>query len=404
MKRTFAFILGLSLLFASCGDGEATTKVPVKMPEQEAPPAEPFTYPFGFELSDFAWTGHREGCGGDCCHSSDAYENASYTIISDTLDCWEYNQYYVHYLFENDRLIAVHEFRKDMEDLADGSYTHSLQERTIDFKEERAFVRRDTVASNFKGWISTEFAPEEFDQKWFKAYSENVIDPREEWSFKSAKDFTISGDYMEAGRERNIHLWWASGSDEGVLITQANNYMKLTDYASRDIPKNAVFAFSTWWAGGGDIFYGVLNKGVLQIFQRWEEEMAETDDEYKLYLEIDPNIIIEKPDHYIVFKENSGERLMQVAFNDKDEALYMKYKGDIRQKALQKKADKSEGSSLKIYYNVLVMGVPKESCSIAHDGNWDYLSYQTAAGKMLNFTIDHEKSVVNDAYRKLPLF
>ena len=73
-----------------------------------------------------------------------------------------------------------------------------------------------------------------------------------------------------------------------IKITNELNYSEV-DLGTKGVPENAVFAFSTWYAGGGAVYYGIVKDGILQINQKFEDEQMEKEEQFTLFLEIDPN-------------------------------------------------------------------------------------------------------------------
>jgi len=59
-----------------------------------------------------------------------------------------------------------------------------------------------------------------------------------------------------------------------MLITSERAYSEIPKdyYNSYQIPDTAMFAFSTWYAGGGHYYFGVVDQNKLVVKRKWEEE------------------------------------------------------------------------------------------------------------------------------------
>lgn len=404
--------MSFALLLTACGDDTKTEKDNAKnISAQEGGGVEieheidkPFLYPFGLELDKFEAEGYRMQCGGDCCVAIEALGLGEYTLYRDTLDCSDYGHSIKFFLFKGKDLIAVHERGTLMEDMPNGDFKTVRIERTVDFENEKTFARRDTIDKAREFDLSGDFKEEIFDRSEKSEYIKGTEDPRERYNFMSNDDYTLYHDGRN-GELGTVGLI-AHKSDVDIEILEAYSLMDIQNFDSRNIPKQALFAYSTWWAGGGDIIYGKLNDGVLQIYYSYEDEMLAEVPEYELFLEIDPDVTKKKPDHYIVFDPEKGKNKLIFGFDNKGKALYAKYQGQARHIELRKKADKSKGKNIVTVYEELIHGVPNGTYTHTHNGNWDYVTYKGKNGKVSEFTINHSLTVPEntDTYRDRPLF
>lgn len=189
-----------------------------------------------------------------------------------------------------------------------------------------------------------------------------------------------------------------------LLITTDNSYIKITDPDSYGMPKDIVFAFNTWYAGGGYTYYGIVRNGVLQIFRNYEDEGAPVSNSYELYREIDPEVVTPLPAYYISYRDDAKKaRDLMIAFDQNGKALYAKYFGQGRHIALKFEKDASSGRNLVLNYSETVNGKVHGTYVLTHSGNWDYAEYTHAqSGKKTRFTIDHDVTIMGGTYRTVP--
>ena len=410
-------ILSSLLFFVSCSNNSKKGKQekeeknsPVltqEVDELEHEINEPFLYPFGLELSEMEATGYRESCGGDCCSGVKALEKGEYAIIMDTSDCWEYGYNEEYLLFRGDELIAYHEKSFSMGKIHDMVNIRNRVERTIDFENEKVFVRRDTVRNDHKKWINKEFIEENFSSASYDEVQRYVFDPRESISFTKDNTFLLNRSASEGVSSPVILFHSLSSNEYDIELIDAYNLQDIGDRESKGVPKDAVFAYSTWYAGGGDLLYGKLNDGILQVYLASEEGITKDISPYELILEVDPDLEIPSPNHYIVFNsEKKGNNKLMLGMDEKEQVLYAKYEGQSRQIQLKKVSDSMDGKKIIMVYQELIHGIPNGTYTHTHDGNWDYVTYKGKNGKEVKFTINHALTLLNsgDGYRDTPLF
>ena len=190
--------------------------------------------------------------------------------------------------------------------------------------------------------------------------------------------------------------------DLPIKLTRDLGYSEVS-LGINGVPTNAVFAFSTWFAGGGELIYGQVKDGVLQIHRKFEDEGGEEQD-FELIREIDPNVPTDKPAYYIHYSsdENNSKELM-IACSDDGKGMYAKYADQSRHVALEFLKDESEGSNTIEYFNEVVNDEIIGTYKMTHSGNWDYVEYTNQkSGKKYSFTINHDTSIVGDTYRRTP--
>lgn len=193
--------------------------------------------------------------------------------------------------------------------------------------------------------------------------------------------------------------------EKPILLTQDVNYSEVDTKNYSDIPKNSVFAFSTWYAGGGALYYGVVKNGVLQVYRKFEEADAQHQ-EFTLFREFDPNVQTDLPAYFIhYFPDNKKGSDIMIACTSNGKGLYAKYKGQTRHLAMQFLKDESEGKNIIESYDEVVKGKVNGTYKMTHSGNWDYLQYiYKESGKNYDFTINHDATIVGDTYRTTPSF
>lgn len=188
-----------------------------------------------------------------------------------------------------------------------------------------------------------------------------------------------------------------------IKLSQDLSMNKL-EAGKNGIPKNAVFAYSTWFAGGGEVYYGVVKNGVLQINRKFEDEGMTEEGKFTLYREIDPNVPTKNPDAYITYdSDNKSSKQLMIAFSEDGKALYAKYYGQARHLQLKFVKDASEGRNIIDYYDEIVGDEVVGTYKLTHSGNWDYVEYSPKNNdKKFKFTINHDVTIDGDTYRTTP--
>ncbi|MDB4516439.1 hypothetical protein N9089_02430 [Crocinitomicaceae bacterium] len=397
--------LALGFLLASCSnENKQDSKNELNSKnEEEAQPHKPLLFPFNFEERELKLMAKRKRVLGDCETESELYQKAENRVFKSETRCSEYTIVTRFYYFEEKDLIAVH--TKEIDNTVhakNGKMLTIRSEKTVNFREKSAFLRSDTVAKNVKNWIEKEFTEIEFESNQ-AFYLESYEDLSQPLSYSKNATFKVRSNQEQDGNIRSVFLEDAEFMGAYTLL-KANNFMEIKDFKSNGIPADAKFAFSTWWAGGGQMVYGKLDSGVLKIYERFDEETLPMQP-FHLLRVIDPNVNASMPSYYIQFKEDKGKaKNIQVAFNEKGDALYAKYAGKERQIELELNKDLSQGSTIKKRYDEILLGIKSGSYTITHQGNYDYLTYTTRDGKVFNYTIDFKKSEENGEYKKTPHF
>lgn len=55
-------------------------------------------------------------------------------------------------------------------------------------------------------------------------------------------------------------------------VNGTGSIMDSTAYATKEIPKKAVSAFESWWAGSGDYYYIAKENDKFVLYQGWQDE------------------------------------------------------------------------------------------------------------------------------------
>lgn len=416
MKRSLLFTIlsAVLILLSACRDDPKSNSA--KYPEQqhvdisempegvEREANRPFEYPFQLDLNTFTREGFREGCAGDCCSSVSAMRLGDYTLFSDTIDCDFYGKEIRHYLFRGDALIAVHEQEGDMLQIEDEDVQFAITERTIDFENEQTFVRKDTIFPDEPLVGKGDYVQVTFDRSERRDYEKGIDDPREYWNFESAEDFSLYASTTSIDALKTIWFFSHLNPDFDIAILEVYAWQEITAYKTHRIPENALFGYSSRTEGRGTLLYGVLNDGVLQLYRSEENEMLAETPEYVLYLEIDPDVTFERPDHYIVFDPDKGKNRLLFGLDSSEQALYAKYEGQSRHIALEFKEDQSVGKKIVKVYTEMIHGIPHGTYTHTHEGIYDYVTYTTKEGKEVEFTINHDASTIGGSYLDCPLF
>lgn len=415
MKRLFYLTayLGALLVLFSCDIDANSAKYPDEYPDPnpEEAPVEieheidaPFLYPFGLDLENFNEQGYRSYFGGDCYFATKAVGLGEYTLMSDSVGCSDYGFEFVYLLFRGEELIALHEETVSVDDTESEGRRFYLIERTIDFENEKTFIRRDTAEFMAESNLKGAFAEEIFDRSLKEVFIEGLDDPREYQNFESNDDFYL----MDVPKESQVQsLLFKSklNSDLSIFLTEGYSVDEIEAMDQYDFPEGTLFAYSSWWRGDGEIICGRINEGVIQIYSSYQHEEQVEADPFELFLEIDPNVTYQRPDHYIVFDPKKGKNKLMLALNGADAALYAKYENQARHIELREIADESKGKKIVKVYQELIHGIPNGTYTHTHEGIYDYVAYKGLKGKEVAFTINHDLSTQDSGgYRDRPLF
>ena len=252
------------------------------------------------------------------------------------------------------------------------------------------------------GTIVSSESDQETEESRAKSEAKKVI------SFDDNSSFTISTNTeVEVTGTKDIDIFLNNDQfDSPVLLTQDLNYTKVDPKKYKDVPNESVFVFSTWFGGGGLLYYGVVKNGVLQVYRKYGDEMMTQESAYEFYREFDPNVQTVKPTYYIHYSPDTkkGNDLM-IAFTPFGKGLFAKYEGQSRQIELKFTKDQSEGKNIIQYFDEIVKGEVKGTYKMTHSGNYDYVEYTNKkSGKKYLFTINHDVTIVGDTYRTTPSF
>lgn len=401
MIQKIPFFIVVILLLTACG-GE-TTKDSNPLETEEPIKKEPFLFPFGLDFDNMKTLGQRSTCGGDCCTSIVLREIGDKRMYTYEVDCGEYGCEETHYYFIGKELIAIHTKTSDMDVANNKEIRRVRKEKTINFRDKLTYERSDTLNSESEIWIQADFKEVPFKDE-SRTFLDKYVDVLTPVSYTEKSRFSINGGGKVAGVVREITFYDELVGEENFIVS-ASNFSEIDDFKGNGIPEMASFAFSTWYVGGGEMYYGIVEDGTLKVYRRMDEESLPMQ-EFELYRVYDPEVRVEMPDYYIEFKENNGKSKNQlIAFTASGNALFVKYSGQSRQIELRKKKDESKGRFIKIVYDEIIYGVKTGATYvIEHTGNWDYVTYKTPSGKTFNYTIDRNKSIVGDTYRKTPSY
>ncbi len=397
-------VLAIVAVLSSCGGASKDASTNTSEKESEISGGkEPTLFPFELNEKELVLIGKRKKAEGDCTYKYSLQEIGEKRIYMCESQCSEYTSETIYYYFEAGKLIAVH--RKSVDntvDLKSGNLQVLRTEETSNFRNKTTFSRADTVPVRTRDWIQKDFMEVTFadDRKKYMDSYEDVLTPR---SYTSKSKFNLNDMGATEGDSRMIYLQDPFDFIEFDLF-KASNFIEITNFKSNGIPSDVAFAFSTWWAGGGRMVYGKVVSGVLKIYQRFDEESLPMGD-FHLLRVIDPEVRAAMPAYYIEFKEDKGKaKNLQVAFSESGEALFVKYEGQERHIQVATNKDQSQGATIKILYDEIIHGVKAGSYLITHQGNYDYVKYTAKNGKVFNYTIDFDKSLIRDSYRTTPNF
>lgn len=116
------------------------------------------------------------------------------------------------------------------------------------------------------------------------------------------------------------------------------------------------------------------------------------------------------PSHYICYNCDTKPNLkMAIAFNASGDALSVQYKGQKESmKLVFVKEDLNDDGAYPVitqYYTEMYNGKENGSYKLTHSGIWDYAVYTRGKDqKVFEFTIDHDITAPDGAYRTTPCY
>jgi len=203
-------------------------------------------------------------------------------------------------------------------------------------------------------------------------------------------------------------------ADSPELIKLVSDYnckqMNPEEIRRLKIPLDSKFLFKSWYAGSGTNYYGLVKGNLVELYAQDVDEggpeLKSEVDSFKLIRAIDLSSRPELDGFFICYQEDRREeQKISIYFDKNGMANGMKFKGDQNWISLQYNTSQleSDGTMPKTIdqYFAIVAGDKIGILNLTHIGNWDYAVYtSTKDGIELNFTIDHELTIVNDEYRK----
>lgn len=414
MKKTLFALLILSAIGCkkeSKTEASTTTETPIAN-----------FFPFKHNLNDFKLSKSEIPGESDCWGETNEYTKDNVKIISETIQCSEYSQNIFHYLLNKDSLNIVHHIM----------YESSFDEKTsqpitiaselvydftmnppILFKKTDTLSKRDIKLSK-KELISKELTDTN------KKYSELLSQIQTSKEITSSENtevattFTLSQKNTienESGAPSTEVFVTPSNSEKPIFIVKDYNLMPIDDNSrsNYNIPNSSKFAFQSWFAGGGALYYGILENKNLKIFKKFIDEGQSENSNFKLLKEIpftETNSTI--PDHYICYNGDSNKNLQIMISFQNEKALTVKYKSQKDSIKLEFENESynnntSAPTTISNYKEIIDNKVTGKY-KLTHSGIWDYVAYtRNKDGKTFNFTINHE-TLTGEGYSKSPCF
>jgi hypothetical protein len=214
-----------------------------------------------------------------------------------------------------------------------------------------------------------------------------------------------------------IYLTAPQFPEAHLLVKEFNfNPIEKANWSRHDIPADAVFAFQSWFAGGGGLYYGLLKGTRVELYRRYldeglpEEETTPEVLSFEHIKTIDLENTGLEPGYFICYQADKQPTLQLAIYHTSDgRATSLIYKGQQDYIPLQFTGEEisTEGiiPNITQHYLEIFDGQENGKLKLTHSGNWDYASYTRGKdGKTFDFTIDHDLTIVNDTYRTTPCF
>ena len=211
---------------------------------------------------------------------------------------------------------------------------------------------------------------------------------------------------------------YISSPDFPELLYLVNDFdcapMNPDEIRRLSIPLEANFLFKSIYKENGTYYYGLINDDNIELYgQTVEKARLEVNPKSKPFNLIRKFDVKNRPPldgFFICFKEDRQKELnMSIYYDVQGMANSIKFEKKNVWIPLQYNTSQVDNkgampTTIDQYFEI-VKGAKNGILNLTHVGNWDYASYtNTQDGKELNFTIDHEASIVDDSYRKDPCF
>lgn len=203
-------------------------------------------------------------------------------------------------------------------------------------------------------------------------------------------------------------------SENKIFLVKDMGFQDMEDksnWEAYSIPANADWAFNSWFAGGGNYYYGMQEGRKIDVFRAYIDEGTDSSNDlpYELFRTIDLDHPQGRPSHYICYTEDNGaSRDLMIAFSEDGNAIFAQYMGQTGKLHLQldEKSMTTGGAHPVVVdrYIELVDGKENGTYTLSHSGVWDYAEYLSGKGKIFKFTINHDVSIAGDGYRDTPCF
>ncbi len=384
----------------------------------------PNVFPFGYTLSEFTVGEPIQFGGGDCWGTLITYKKDNTSMLADSSQCSEYSTSRTYYLLINDSIkIVHHQYFVTIYNESKQKPEYVATETVHDFTSNPAsiFERTETLDQADAALFSSTFTKTPMDdvETTGQEFANRLEETRSLAIDTDDLTFTIS-----TGQEKvddmgvpSMDIFISSTAFEGPeLLVNDYNVYPVEDAEMKStygIPANAKFSFYSWYAGGGACYYGVVQNRTLRVFRKYLEETGPDDEvpelQFELLKEFPLSGDLSAFSHYICYKGEGNNKLeIMIAFEN-DKAVSVRYKGQTESISLQfEKEEYHEGGAYPTiieYYKELSGGKVNGTYKLTHAGNWDYAEYKRGKdGKVFNFVIDHETTIVGDTYSKTPCF
>lgn len=399
----YKYIFGLLILSAvlgACGGNQE-----VESASQEELALAPPQFPFGMNLSDAELFFKQINTGSsDCEQHISVIESEGAKLLIDSSFCKGTSMKVNYFYLEKGKLIAYH--AKEWTKVYGGDSEFSISEMVSDFKGGNQWALEQGVKK-----IG---APANIELNWMEGVPEGLKQfEKEVEALDFTKGFSANDSYElyslnhginPATNTENYGIYLSTKAcRDQLFLAEELAFSESVDRKAKGVPNDAVFAFDTWFAGGGSVYYGRVKKGRLYVYRKYEDEGTppETGTE-ELVRKLDPYALTEIPAYYLVFNENKKrEKSILVAFRKDGKALFFEYEGGDRQYPLAFMKDGMTGNSLVTNYKA----GGHRSFIHTHSGIWDYLELERVKdGKKLSYTLDLERSQADEGFLVLPPF
>jgi len=186
--------------------------------------------------------------------------------------------------------------------------------------------------------------------------------------------------------------------------------MTVEEIRAAKIPLDAKFLFKSKFNEAKAYYYGLIENNIVSLYAQVQykigpEQQGQTSS-FKLVQQVDLNKRNPLDGFFICYDEDLKKELkMSIYFDAQGLANSIKFENSngwipLQYNTSELVVDGAMPKTTDQYFSI-VDGGKTGLLNLTHAGDWDYAVYtKTIDGKNVNFTINHEESMIDEEYRK----